>query len=137
MKENVSKINKNRLQIISIISISVIFVIIIQMNTIIDSISLCYGQNKKSQNRINQIYDQMPTYEIRYLNNKKKAVFDITVITQLFHFEKSKHTDEEYKKWSKTLVASVADSPIVAYVDYFWADQFVDTCNQFNLSGLS
>lgn len=59
---------------------------------------------------------------------------NITIVTTLFHFNKSKHSDSDYDKWSETMIKSLA-SPFVAFVDNYWADTFIKRCNQYNLTG--
>lgn len=73
-------------------------------------------------------------YEIRYLKNQKPIRTETTVVTTLFQFNKSKHSNKKYDRWSTKMIASMG-VPIVAYVDFFWADKFIEKCNKYNLTG--
>lgn len=77
-----------------------------------------------------------PSYDVRYLTDRKLAKrYLTTVVTTLFHFEKSKHADSSYEKWSDTMLASMG-GPIIAYVDHYWADKFIEKCKSYNLTGI-
>lgn len=69
----------------------------------------------------------------RYIGNQSIESFG-TVITILFHFNKSKHKSDEYEKWSEAMIKSIG-APMVAYVDDFWANKLIKLCIKQNLIG--
>lgn len=77
----------------------------------------------------------VPSYDVKYLADKKpNRRYFATVVTTLFHFEKSKHPDANYEKWLDNMLASVT-IPIIAFVDSYWAEKFTMKCNRLNLTG--
>lgn len=60
---------------------------------------------------------------------------NITIMTSMFRFHKSKHTTEDYIKWSSTMFDSIG-SPLVAYVDQYWSKRVIILCQRKNLTAL-
>ena len=73
-------------------------------------------------------------YKVIYIADRKSKRYYTTVVTTLFRFNKSKHSDEKYEKWSDTLLASVS-VPLIAYVDTYWADKIIKKYNKYNVTG--
>lgn len=67
-----------------------------------------------------------------FIGNNRSA--GITIVTLMFQFNKSKHSNAQYDHWSNTMMASLS-SPFVAYVDNFWSKVFIERCNRYNLTG--
>lgn len=72
-------------------------------------------------------------YDIKYIGDQSRTSYT-TVLTTLFHFVKSKHREDEYEKWFKNMLTSV-DAALIAYVDEYWADEFVRQCRRHNRTG--
>lgn len=93
----------------------------------------------KNQPYENDVYIQLDSSvrnnhsNIYYIGNQSLESFT-TVITTLFDLKKSKHKQNEYDKWSETMLKSMG-APLVAYVDNFWAEKFIKRCNELNLTG--
>ena len=79
---------------------------------------------------------------ILFVNNNSKTVYlgDLqrtcytTVVTTLFLFDKSKHSKDDYERWSNTMIKSIG-APIVAIVDYNWEKKFIERARHYNLTG--
>lgn len=68
-----------------------------------------------------------------YLGDQSRVSFT-TVITTLFRFNKSKHSNDKYDKWSNTMLNSIR-APLVAFVDRTWATKFIERCQANNITG--
>jgi hypothetical protein len=70
------------------------------------------------------------TYKITYLGYQRQSSYT-TVVTVLFQFGKSKHSSDDYEKWSSTMISSLS-GPVIAFVDYKWEQKFIDKFTKSN-----
>ena len=119
-----------------VIFILVILVAYLWINDYLTNlVSFAVSYTEKSTKKKHENLESMePSYEIKYIGNRKPKPYFTTVVTTLFHFERSKHPDTSYEKWSETLLASIS-VPLIAYVDTYWADKFIQKCNKYNVTG--
>lgn len=121
-----------------IIFIFVILVAYLWINdylTKLVSFAVSYTEKPEKKQPENLEESIEPSYEVIYIaGDRKPKRYFTTVVTTLFHFERSKHQDKNYEKWSETLLASIS-VPLIAYVDTFWADKFIQKCNKYNVTG--
>ena len=68
-----------------------------------------------------------------YLGDLQRTCYT-TVVTTLFLFGKSKHSREDYDRWSNTMIKSIG-APIVAIVDFNWEKKFIERARLYNLTG--
>ena len=68
-----------------------------------------------------------------YLGDQKRICYT-TVVTTLFLFGKSKHSRDDYERWSNTMIKSIG-APIVAVVDFNWEKRFIERARLYNLTG--
>lgn len=83
---------------------------------------------------LNKFLNNGSTFDIKHVGNQRVTSFT-TVITTMFRFKKSKHSDENYLKSSKTMFDSIK-GPLIAFVDNFWAEKFIEMCKNKNITGL-
>ena len=123
-----------------VIFILVILVAYLWINDYLTNlVSFAVSYTEKSTKKKHENLESMepsyePSYEIIYIGNRKPKPYFTTVVTTLFHFERSKHPDISYEKWSETLLASIY-VPLIAYVDTYWAEKFIQKCNKYNVTG--
>ena len=68
-----------------------------------------------------------------YLGDQRRICYT-TIVTTLFLFGKSKHSKDDYDRWSNTMIKSIG-APIVAIVDYNWEKKFIERARHYNLTG--
>ena len=66
---------------------------------------------------------------------KDNTESNVTIVTMLIKIPKSKHSNEDYKKWSSIMIDSLG-VPFVAYVDEYWSESFIKRCRERNLNGI-
>ena len=74
--------------------------------------------------------------QVVHLGKQNGAKSFITVVTALFLFNKSKHSNSSYDNWSHTMIKSIG-VPMVAFVDNKTAPIFIQRCISNNITGLS
>ena len=86
--------------------------------------------NKIQESEINNFDND---YKIVYLGDQRQTSHT-TIVTSLFLFRKSKHSRNDYDKWSNTMIKSMG-APFVAFIDFNWEKRFLDRSKKNNLTG--
>lgn len=73
-------------------------------------------------------------YNITYFGAAFNQTSYGTVVCSMFRFGKSKHSVKSYEDWTDNMMKSVS-GPIVAFVDFYWADKFIEKSKLYNRSG--
>ena len=94
--------------------------------------SLDYESRKQEINLIRQKESKRKEILIRI--GDRNVTTKVTIVTLMFHVSKSKHSASEYKKWFESMSKSIGQ-PFVAYVDEYWSERFIQSCNERNLTG--
>jgi len=115
----------------SCIIIVIIIFVVIFLFTPKDQIPVFYISKSSPDEFITN--SEYSIYEIKHLGNPKHISLT-TVVTTLFRFSKSKHASDAYDEWSKTMIKSMG-APIVAFIDYNWANKFIERCKLNNITG--
>ena len=66
---------------------------------------------------------------------KENTTSNVTIVTMLLKIPKSKHSNDDYKKWSSTMIHSIG-VPFVAYIDVYWSESFIKLCRERKLNGI-
>lgn len=133
---------KKRFTSLTSVVIFIIFILVAYLwindyltNLVSFAVSYTEKSTKKKPENLESIETSYePSYEVIYIADRKPKPYFTTVVTTLFHFERSKHPDKSYENWSETLLASIS-VPLIAYVDTYWADKFIQKCNKYNVTG--
>ena len=66
---------------------------------------------------------------------KENTINNVTIVTMLIKIPKSKHSNEDYNKWSSKMIDSIG-VPFVAYIDEYWSESFIKLCRERKLNGI-
>lgn len=82
--------------------------------------------------------DKIDVYDVKHFDAATNHTTSFTtLVTALFHLDKSKHSRTDYETWSRTMLRSLDSSSasLVAFVDLDWSEFTLAEFSRLNLTG--